>query len=165
MHSCTHTWTHTPYMLSSPSGSPRRGDSTAARPRASFIYEGVTKTNTDAHSSVIGAALSWLSCLILTHRVGSQKARGRDGGKREIRERWDKGGGWDGPKKDKTNLDSNGMRKNRVTESQSCKIKGWRMEEGDRGVIDMTGRVRRGDKRCGSSILGLSSAWRGFCSM
>lgn len=33
--------------------------------------------------------------------------------------------------------------------------------EGDRGIIDMSGGVRRGDKRCGSSILRASSAWRG----
>ena len=48
---------------------------------------------------------------------------------------------------------------------KSDKIKRRRMEEGDGGIIDMTGRRRRGDKRCGSSILRVSSAWRGCSSM
>lgn len=57
-----------------------------------------------------------------------------------------------------TKLEMNGMR-------ECVEIKRWRMEEGDRGLIDMTRRVRRGDTRCGSSILRVSSAWRGCCSM
>lgn len=49
--------------------------------------------------------------------------------------------------------------------TESDKIKSWSMEEGDGGITDMTGRGRRGDKRCGSSILRVSSVWRGCCSM
>lgn len=55
----------------------------------------------------------------------------------------------------RTELKINGMR-------QGVKKSGdgeW--GEGDRGIIDMSGGLRRGDKRCGSSILRASSAWRG----
>lgn len=36
---------------------------------------------------------------------------------------------------------------------------------GDGGIVDMRGRGRQGDKRCGSSILRVSSACWGCCSM
>lgn len=146
MHSCTHTHLLTPHMLSSPWASPCKGDWAPARPSAPFIYKGVTTRNRDAHSNIIGMALPWLYCLILTHRVGSQKGYGKKWGKKKkLWEslRWDKGEGWDRPKKDnrcKTKLNNNWRKKYRATESDE--IKWWRLEAGDIGVIDMTERVR-----------------------
>lgn len=36
-----------------------------------------------------------------------------------------------------------------------------RMEEWDGGIVEMTGKGRRGDERCGSSILRVSAACGG----
>lgn len=137
-------------MLSSPWASPCKGDWALARLYAPFIYKGVTTRNKDAHSNIIGMALPCFFLLISTLRVCSQKAHKKWGGGLTERQGWEKAGGKKEPHQ---------------VQDQINKIKGWRMGEGEGGVIDMTGRVGRGDKRCGSSILRVSSARQSRCSM